>query len=77
MEEIGLHSRVVPPPGGTGRSVVELGSLAQSPVPLALGSETSGLSVLVDRVADPVDAGVSADGLVRGASTSVSEGETI
>lgn len=30
------------------------------------GGETSGLSVLVDGVGDPVDSGVSSDGLVRG-----------
>lgn len=33
---------------------------------LAGGSKTAGLTVLVDGVDDPVDAGVNADGLVLG-----------
>ena len=45
--------------------MVVLGALAETPVPLALGGESTGLSVLVDRVGDPVDSGVSSDGLVR------------
>ena len=42
-------------------------TLAQTPVLLALGGETSGLAVLVHGVGDPVDSGVSADSLVVGA----------
>lgn len=44
--------------------MVVLGTLAETPVLLSLGGETSGLSVLVHRVGDPVDSGVSSDGLV-------------
>lgn len=55
------------PPGSTGRGVVVLGSLAETPVPLALGGKTTSLAVLVDRVGDPVDAGITTDGLVLGA----------
>lgn len=47
--------------------MVVLGSLAETSVSLSLGGETSGLSVLVDGVGDPVDSGVSSDGLVLGA----------
>jgi len=46
--------------------VVVLGALAETTVALALGGEATGLAVLVNGVADPVDAGVAADGLVRG-----------
>ena len=53
-------------PGGTGGGVVVLGALAETTVALALGGEATGLAVLVNGVADPVDAGVAADGLVRG-----------
>jgi hypothetical protein len=60
-------SRVVSPPGGSGRGVVVFASLAETPVPLSLGGETSGLSVLVDGVGDPVDSGITSDGLVLGA----------
>lgn len=60
----GLHSRVVFPPGRPCGGVVEFRSLAQTPVLLALGSETTGLAVLVHGVGDPVDTGVSADCLV-------------
>lgn len=45
--------------------MVVLGTLAETSVSLSLGGETSGLSVLVDRVGDPVDSGVSSDSLVR------------
>jgi hypothetical protein len=47
--------------------VVVPGSLAETSVGLALGGETSGLAVLVDGVADPVDTGITTDGLVAGA----------
>ena len=57
-------SRVVFPPCSSGGSVVVLGALAETPVLFALGGETSGLSVLVDGVADPVDSGVTTDGFV-------------
>lgn len=57
---------VVLAPGGTGRGMVVLGALAEATVALALGGEAARLAVLVDGVADPVDAGVAADGLVRG-----------
>lgn len=54
-------------PGGLLRLVVVLGALAQTTVLLALGGKATHLSVLVDGVGDPVDTGVSSDGLVRGA----------
>ena len=41
-------------------------ALAEATVLLALGGEATSVAALVDRVADPVDAGVAADGLVRG-----------
>ena len=41
-------------------------ALAQATRLLAGGRETAGLAVLVDRVDDPVDAGIAADGLVLG-----------
>lgn len=47
--------------------MVVFASLAETPVPLSLGGETSGLSVLVDGVGDPVDSGITSDGLVLGA----------
>lgn len=53
-------------PGGLLGLVVVLGALAQTTVLLALGGEATHLSVLVDGVGDPVDTGVSSDGLVRG-----------
>jgi hypothetical protein len=43
-------------------------SLAETPVLLSFGSETSGFSVLVDGGGDPVDSGISSDSLVRGAN---------
>lgn len=52
-------------PPARSRLVVAV-SLAQSTALLASGSETTGLAVLVDRLDDPVDAGIAADGLVRG-----------
>jgi len=42
-------------------------SLAQTPVLLALGSKSTGLSVFVYGVGDPVDSCVSSDGFVVGA----------
>ena len=57
----------MPLPAGASRLVVVLGPLAQTPVALALGGETTGFAVLVDGVGDPVDAGVAADSLVLGA----------
>ena len=62
-----MYSRVVLPPGSSSRGVVVPRSLAQSPVLLSLGCKSSGLSVLVDGVGDPVDSGISSDGLVVGA----------
>lgn len=47
--------------------VVESVTLATTSVLLALGGKTSSLSSLVDSVGDPVDSGVSSDGLVGGA----------
>lgn len=47
--------------------MVVLGSLAETSVSLSLGGKTSGFSVLVDGVGDPVDSGISSDGLVLGA----------
>ena len=55
------------PPGSTGRGVVVLGSLAETPVLLAFGGKTTGFAVLVDGVGDPVDAGITTDSLVLGA----------
>lgn len=46
--------------------VVVLGSLAETTVLAALGGKTTSLAVLVDGVADPVDAGIAADSLVGG-----------
>ena len=48
-----------------GRRLVVAVTLALTPALLARGSETSCLAVLVDRVDDPVDAGVSSNGVVR------------
>lgn len=63
--EVGKDSRVVLPPSGPGGGVVVPRSLAETPVLLSLRGESSCLSVLVDGVGDPVDSGVSSDGLVR------------
>ena len=52
------------PPAGSG--VVELVSTAKTTALLASGSESTALAVLVDRLDDPVDARVAADGLVLG-----------
>lgn len=46
--------------------MVEAVALALSTRLLASGSETTGLTVLVDWVGDPVDASIAADGLVVG-----------
>lgn len=46
--------------------LVETMSLSKTTRLLASGSEATGLSVLVDGVDDPADAGVAADGLVLG-----------
>ena len=48
--------------------VVVLVTLSETPVPLSLGGETTGLSVLVNGVGDPVDSGITTDGLVLGAA---------
>lgn len=61
------NSRVVPLPAGATRLVVVLGSLAETTVLLALGGETARLAVLVDGIGDPVDTGITTDGLVLGA----------
>lgn len=53
-------------PGGTSGGVVVLGALAETTVLLALGGKAARLAVLVDGVADPVDASVATDSLVRG-----------
>jgi archaeosine-15-forming tRNA-guanine transglycosylase len=47
-------------------SLVEPVTLAQTTRLLACSSESTGLTVLVDWVNDPVDAGITADGLVLG-----------
>jgi hypothetical protein len=62
---------VVELPGvaATSLGVVVAVTLVDTTGLLAGGSETTGLAVLVDRVADPVDAGVAADGLVLGVDT--------
>ncbi len=60
------RERVVLAPGGGRGGVVVLGALAETTVLLALRGKATSLAVLVDGVADPVDAGVAADGLVRG-----------
>lgn len=52
--------RLPPASGG----VVELVSLAETAALLASGGEATALAVLVDRLCDPVDARVAADGLV-------------
>jgi len=51
--------------GGTDDLVVSV-TLAQSTVLLAGGGESAELSVLVDGLAQPVDAGIVADALVGG-----------
>jgi hypothetical protein len=48
----------------TGLGVVEQMTLVNTSGLLSGGSKTSGFSVLVDRVTDPVVSGVSSDGLV-------------
>ena len=53
-------------PGGV--VVVVLVTLSETPVPLSLGGETTSLPVLVDGVGDPVDSGITTDGLVLGAA---------
>ena len=63
------------PPGSPGRRVVVSRAFAETAVLLALGGETAGLAVLVDGVADPVDPGVAADGLVRWAAGWDGEGD--
>lgn len=57
---------VLPLPGlsPAGRGVVVLVALVDTTGLLASGGETASLTVLVHRVDDPVDAGVTADGLV-------------
>lgn len=59
---------VVAQPGlsAAGLGLVVAVALVETTGLLAGGSETTGLAVLVDGVDDPVDAGVLADGLVRG-----------
>lgn len=52
------------PPAGSG--VVVLVSTAKTTALLASGSESTALAVLVDRLDDPVDAGITADSLVLG-----------
>lgn len=52
------------PPASSG--LVVSVSLAQTTALLASGGETAALAVLVDRLDDPVDAGIAADGLVGG-----------
>jgi hypothetical protein len=55
----------VPLPGGV--VVVVLVALSETPVLLSLGGKTTSLPVLVNRVGDPVDSGITTDGLVLGA----------
>lgn len=52
------------PPAGSG--LVVSVSLAQTTALLASGGEATALAVLVDRLDDPVDAGIATDGLVGG-----------
>jgi hypothetical protein len=68
--------RVVLLPGGLLGVVVVQVTLAETTVLLSLGGETTSLAVLVDRVADPVDASVAADGLV-GRAEERRAGETV
>lgn len=56
---------LLPDLSSAGRSIVVTVTLVDTSGFLAGSSEASGFSVLVDRVADPVVAGVSSDGLVR------------
>jgi hypothetical protein len=49
--------------------VVVLVALAGTPVLLSLGGKTSGFSVLVNGVGDPVDSGITSDSLVRRVDT--------
>ena len=60
----GEREGVVSTPGGTTRGLVESVTLTKTTVLLAFSGETSGFTVLVDRVADPVDTSVSSDSLV-------------
>lgn len=57
---------VVLAPSSSLGGVVVLGALSDTTVLAALGGEATSLAVLVDGVADPVDAGVTTDSLVRG-----------
>jgi len=59
---------VVPLPGlpAAGSGLVVSVALVETPGLLASGSKTTRLAVLVDRLDDPVDAGIAADGLVLG-----------
>lgn len=58
----------MPLPGlpAASRGVVVLVTTAETTALLAGGGETARLAVLVDGVDDPVDAGITADGLVLG-----------
>ena len=62
---------VVPPVGGLPAALrlVEAVALANTAALLAGRSKTTGLTVLVNGVGDPVDAGIAADGLVVGVDT--------
>lgn len=53
-------------PGAPRLAVIVLVAFAETPVLLADGGKTTGLAALVDRVDDPVDAGIAADSLVVG-----------
>jgi hypothetical protein len=56
----------LPDLGATAAGCVEAVALVEATRLLARGSEAAALAALVDGVDDPVDAGVQADGLVRG-----------
>lgn len=56
----------LPSLSATGSGVVVSVSLSETTGFLAGAGEASGFSVLVNRVDDPVDSGVSSDGLVGG-----------
>merc|ERR1712216_352865 len=56
---------LLPPLSPAAAGVVELVALVLATALLAGSGETTALAVLVDRVDDPVDAGVAADGLVH------------
>ena len=51
----------MPLPGRAARSVVVAGALAETPVLLADAGQAARLTASVNRVDDPVDAGVAAD----------------